>query len=417
MKEGSMEILLIEDSGWEALRPLTWLRPAGELFVGSLSNRERWVATTGLGVRIHCRAEVARLHAHGLMALPEGAALRLWARDRWAPDEAWIRAAVDRKAAAAWWSGDRIIAVLTDAAPPAEHLPGSDAFWQSLAGGAEGLQVPKGKLIVELSDLISEGAERLKRDLDAMLAGSASPDGVGDGIAYALGRIRIGAGCRIDHGAVLDAREGPIVLGAGTVVFPHTWIRGPFGCRNDCLLLGGRIGGGSFFGPVCRVRGEVEASVFHGYTNKAHDGFIGHSYIGEWVNLGALTTTSDLKNNYGFVHLDVDGRRIETGQSKVGAFLGDHAKTRIGALLNSGTVVGIAANLFGEAAIFPKWVPDFAWGTGPHAAEYALGPCMEMVRAVLARRGHVCSTELTEAMARAFEASRPARNRFLSKES
>jgi UDP-N-acetylglucosamine diphosphorylase/glucosamine-1-phosphate N-acetyltransferase len=416
MKEGRMEIVLVEDSGWEALRPLTWLRPAGELFVGSLCNRERWTLAAGVGARIWSRSETARLNPHGLTNLPEGGGLRMWARDRWVPDEGWIRTEIGRTAPAAWMIGDRVNAVLTDAAPPAGPPPGSDPFWEALAGDAERLQVTKGKLLVELSDLISEGAERLKKDLDAVMGGSASPAGVGDGEAYALDRIRIGAGCRIDRGAVLDAREGPIVLGAGTIVFPHTWIRGPFGCRNNCLLLGGRIGGGSFFGPVCRVRGEVEASVFHGYANKAHDGFIGHSYIGEWVNLGALTTTSDLKNNYGAVHLDVDGRRIETGQSKIGAFLGDHAKTRIGTLLNSGTVVGLSANLFGETAVFPKWVPDFLWGVGPEAAEYALDRCMATVRTVLERRGHVCSAELTAAMAQAFESSRPSRGRFLAKE-
>lgn len=416
MKEESMEILLVEDSGWESLRPLTWLRPAGDLFVGAYTNRERWAAASGCSARIWCRPEVAHLMPHGVDNRPEGGGLRLWARDRWVPDTAWVRSAIGRTAPAAWFSDERIVAVLTDAAAPAETALGSDSFWETLAAGTERLSTPKGRLLEELPDLISAGEEHLKRDLDGMLVGSASPAGCGDGVAYALDRIRIGPGCRVDHGAVLDAREGPIVLGAGTSVFPHTWIRGPFGCRNDVMLLGGRIGGGSYFGTASRVRGEVEASTFHGYANKAHDGFVGHTYVGEWVNLGALTTTSDLKNNYGPVHLEIDGRRVETDQIKIGAFVGDHGKTRIGALLNSGSVIGLAANLFGDATVFPKWVPDFAWGVGAGAGEYAFDRCMETVRTVLARRGHVCSPEHLEAFRIAFEQSRPARQRFLTKE-
>lgn len=416
MKEGSMEILLLEDSGWEALRPLTWLRPAGELFVGGATIRERWAAAARTAPRFIARAEVARMSPYGLPSVPEGESLRLWARDRWVPEDAWARAVAKHTAPAAWSMSGTVVAVLTTAAPPRDLRPGSDAFWEALAQGTERLATAKGRLIVELSDLIAEGTERLKKDLDAMLVDSPTPEDVGDGVAYAIDRIRIGAGCRIDHGAVLDAREGPIILGAGSVVFPHTWVRGPFGCRNDCFLLGGRVGGGSYLGPNCRVRGEVEASVFQGYVNKAHDGFIGHSYVGEWVNLGALTTTSDLKNNYGPIHLEVDGRRIETGQNKIGVFLGDHVKTRIGAMLNSGTVVGLAANVFGDAAVFPKWITDFAWGTGAGAAEYSLDRCMETVRTVLARRGHVCSADLEAAMQSAFDASRAARNRYLDKE-
>jgi hypothetical protein len=110
------------------------------------------------------------------------------------------------------------------------------------------------------------------------------------------------------------------------------------------------------------VRGEVTNSVFLGYANKAHDGFVGHSVLGHWVNLGAGTTTSNLKNTYGLVRLDVEGAQIETGRLNVGTFFGDHAKTAIGTMLGAGTVVSVGANVFGGPA--PKYVFPFAWGVG-----------------------------------------------------
>jgi UDP-N-acetylglucosamine diphosphorylase/glucosamine-1-phosphate N-acetyltransferase len=208
---------------------------------------------------------------------------------------------------------------------------------------------------------------------------------------------------------VLDAREGPIVLGERTQVFPHTWIRGPFLCLEDCHLLGGRIGGGTVLGKACRVRGEVEASVFLGHDNKAHDGFVGHSLLGEWVNLGALTTTSDLKNNYGTVHLDAYGRSFDSGLMKVGAFLGDHVKTRIGTMLNTGSVLGLGANVFGDAGVFPKWIRDFSWGAGPGAATYEWDRFLATATVVLSRRGSSMNEPLRTALHAAFDRAREER--------
>ncbi len=401
-----MEIILVEDEGWRHLRPLTWLRPAGELLVGARSNAERWEGVSRARPVICCRREVAAIDGDRRVAVaPSDSRRRLWVRDRWIPDPAWEREALGATGSVSWRNDSAIIAVIGDASPPTGAAPGSDVFWDALAAGSEVRDRCGGTWLAELSDLIREGGRLLDADLEAQLDAPGSPEGFGDGFAYARGRVRVGKGCQIDHGAVLDAREGPIILGPGTKVFPGTWIRGPFGCRENCLLLGGRIGGGSYFGPACRVRGEVEATFILGNSSKAHDGFVGHSYIAEWVNLGALTTTSDLKNNYGPVHLEAYGRRVDTGQQKIGSFIGDHAKSRIGALLNSGSVVGLAANLLDEAGLFPKWVPDLAWGGGPGTGEYDLDRCMRTVRIVMERRGARCPDELRGA----FEAARAMR--------
>jgi UDP-N-acetylglucosamine diphosphorylase/glucosamine-1-phosphate N-acetyltransferase len=238
-----------------------------------------------------------------------------------------------------------------------------------------------------LADLVRWHELLLPGDLERILAATAAPKDAGDGHVYRLDRVRLGPGCTIDHGAVLDAREGPVVLGPRCHVFPHTWIRGPFFAAADCRLMGGRIGGGTSLGPVCRVRGEVEATVVLGFGNKAHDGFVGHSYLGEWVNLGALTTTSDLKNNYSPIGLERDGVRERTSLRKLGVFLGDHVKTRIGCLLTCGTIAGVGANLVGEPDLPVRWVPDFSWGAGPRAVVYEIEEFLRTAETVYGRRG------------------------------
>jgi len=163
----------------------------------------------------------------------------------------------------------------------------------------------------------------------------------------------------VEPGVVFDTRGGAIVLDEGCEVRSGSRLGGPLYVGPQSIILGGDVRA-SVFGPQCRVRGEVSASVFHGYVNKAHDGFVGHSVLGAWVNLGAGTTTSNLKNTYGEIRLEPSGERIETGRMFLGSLIGDHAKTAIGTMLSTGTIVGAGANVFGGPA--PKWVPPFAWG-------------------------------------------------------
>lgn len=171
-------------------------------------------------------------------------------------------------------------------------------------------------------------------------------------------------GAELEPGVVLDVRKGAIVLERGVQVRSGTRLEGPFWAHPGTWLLGGAMRHVSA-GPGCRLHGEISTSVFTGWTNKSHDGFVGHSVIGAWVNVGAGTITSNLKNTYGPVRLDIGGERIETDRNNLGALIGDHVKTAIGTLLPTGCVVGAGANLFDDARA-PKYVPPFAWGgTGP----------------------------------------------------
>ncbi len=258
---------------------------------------------------------------------------------------------------------------------------------------------------VEIEGLLLHGAFDLVTALEQFLAGDVADflrEGGGDPIAD--GSILIGdphdvvlLGAGVEPGVVFDVRRGPVVLEQHSYVRSGTRLDGPLYVGPGTEILGGTVGG-SAIGPRCRVRGEVSSSAFFGYANKTHDGFLGHSVIGRWTNLGAGTTTSNLKNTYGAVRLDLGGDRIETGRQLLGSLIGDHVKTAIGTLLPTGAVVGVGANVFGAVAV-PKHVPAFAWGLA--GERQTLDGFLTTARRVMPRR----SVEVTDAVAAGLEAA------------
>jgi UDP-N-acetylglucosamine diphosphorylase/glucosamine-1-phosphate N-acetyltransferase len=211
--------------------------------------------------------------------------------------------------------------------------------------------------------------------------------------------IYVGRGAKIHPMVVLDAEHGPIYIDAGAEVHPFTRIEGPCYIGRNTVLLGAKCREGNSIGPVCRIGGEVESTIIQGYSNKYHDGFLGHAYVGQWVNLGALTTNSDLKNNYSEVKISLDGRtQLGTGSNKVGAVIGDHAKTSIGTLLNTGAYVGTMTMLVAGGRLMPKFIPSFTSFLnnviGPGRGKESL---YATARIALGRRG--CKwTEIDEAL-------------------
>jgi UDP-N-acetylglucosamine diphosphorylase/glucosamine-1-phosphate N-acetyltransferase len=145
-------------------------------------------------------------------------------------------------------------------------------------------------------------------------------------------------------------------------------------------------------GKVCKIGGEVEDTIVHPYTNKQHSGFLGHSYLGSWINIGADTNNSDLQNNYGPITVQVNGRRINSGKQFVGLMMGDHSKTAINTMFNTGTVIGFSSNVFG-AEFPPKYFPSFGWGGNESMQEYKLSKAIETAKAVFARRDKQFSAE------------------------
>ncbi len=188
---------------------------------------------------------------------------------------------------------------------------------------------------------------------------------------------------QVHRSAVISVANGPVLLDEGCVIGPLSYIEGPAYIGKRTVIDQATVRQGCSFGPECRIGGEVECSIFQGYSNKHHEGFIGHSYIGEWVNLGALTTCSDLKNNYQPVKIRLKEKEIYTGQVKLGCFIGDHCKTAIGSMIPTGAVLGTGANWY-EPGVVPKSLPAFAWGkTERWKKELVVDFC----RRVMARRG------------------------------
>jgi UDP-N-acetylglucosamine diphosphorylase/glucosamine-1-phosphate N-acetyltransferase len=276
--------------------------------------------------------------------------------------------------------------------PPGELTPSEDAVLDPDSASRRGrvIELP-GRVLEWPWNLVESNAAQIAID-DGAMRHASSLFGLTN--VHILGdhHLSLAHGAHIEPGVVLDAREGPIRLESGVYVQAPARLTGPLFIGHDTLVFGGSLSHSSI-GPVCKVRGEVDTSVLLGYCNKAHDGYLGHALLGQWVNLGALTTNSDLKNNYSSVRLRLGAEEMDSGLKKVGCFLGDHVKTGIGTLLNTGSVVGAGSNLFG-GLMPPKYVPPFSWGSGEDLKEFQLDKFFEVARAAMARR----KVELSPAM-------------------
>jgi len=195
-----------------------------------------------------------------------------------------------------------------------------------------------------------------------------------------LGNVSIGPSL------VIDASQGPVIIDRNVTIEPFTYLQGPVYIGPGTRIVGGRIRGGCSIGPACRVGGEVEATIMIGCCNKYHEGFLGHGYLGQWVNLGALTTNSDLKNNYSNINVELPGGIVESGSMKVGCFIGDHTKTGIGTMLNTGITVGFSCNLFGAGLFLEKRIRSFSWGTPGKLVDYRPEKAARTAAASMARR-------------------------------
>ncbi len=385
-----VHLVVFEDAGAERFLPLSHTRPMGELFCGTMPFRERTERTVGQPAVLTMRPHLAAVWRAQLgrtvnpRRLPPGECL-------------WVNARAGalklpgrlRSAPASLWDQDQLVACVLD-------TRGSRQLLESAADNdylVDPAMLPPTRrfeareaLVTYPWELIHQNGEWLARDVAELfpplpkLVALRGVDVLGNAVTTA-------GNAQIDPGVCLDSRNGPIILGSEAVLRPHTRVEGPAAIGHATQLVGGKIRGGTTLGPHCRVGGEVEESIFLGYTNKYHEGFIGHAYLGEWVNLGALTTNSDLKNNYGSVKMWNAGQLVDTGSAKVGAVIGDHTKTGIGTLLNTGAVVGVAANVFGGGLVRAPWVPSFSWGLPPECKTYRLPDCLATMQVVMERRG------------------------------
>lgn len=211
--------------------------------------------------------------------------------------------------------------------------------------------------------------------------------------------------------AILNASEGPIYIGADAEIMEGSIVRGPFAlCEHATLKMGAKIYGPTTVGPHSKIGGEVNNSVIFGYSNKGHDGFLGNSVLGEWCNLGADTNNSNLKNNYAEVRLwdYASGRFAHTGLQFCGLMMGDHSKCGINTMFNTGTVVGVSANIFGAG--FPRnFIPSFSWGGSGGTSTYLTSKAFEVAEKVMARRDIEFSEEDKAILEHVFEETKKYR--------
>ena len=341
----------------ERFLPFSISRPLGELRYGAFLLRERWSALLDLPVEgcVSSQPHLADFTEPGAPPVVAGPGEknepRLLLRSTFVAAPG---ATLPAEPADAVRYVDAAGAIVGFALPRRQD-------WRSFgdAAGWPAVQV-EGKLLAGAWELVGDLAQVLPADLERMRsaqAGAAIPRGT-----TVLGdpALVLAAEASVEPGVVFDVRSGPVFLSPGVEVRSSARLAGPLAVARDTRLLGGDISG-SAIGPRCVVRGEVSGAVFLGYANKAHDGFLGSSVIGRWVNLGAGTITSNLKNTYGPVRLTIGAQRYETGLTFLGSLIGDHVKTAIGTMLPTGCVIGVGANLFGSRRP-PSEVPAFAWG-------------------------------------------------------
>jgi len=239
-----------------------------------------------------------------------------------------------------------------------------------------------GRWIIEVWDFIATLSDQLIEDIPrrAKSLSMGTPDLTVSG----KGDVFVEEGAEIGSNVVFDVAAGPILVRRGAIISPFTHLVGPMYVGTRAQVLGDRVTASSI-GDMCKVRGELSHTVFVGHSNKGHAGFVGHSYLGRWVNLGAMTTTSNLKNTYSAVQLWTPSGVRTTGQQFLGTMFGDHAKTGIGTMLSTGSVIGAGANVFG-GAMPPKVVPPFSWGEHEPYDTFELAKFLEVAERAMARR-------------------------------
>jgi UDP-N-acetylglucosamine diphosphorylase/glucosamine-1-phosphate N-acetyltransferase len=389
-----MRLCVFEDAGFAGLEPLSLTRPVFELRCGARTLRERQA-------RLFAASETAALVRPELAPLyrlehpeitvnpsrPAGAGAAAFVNGRWLPPAG---APAADGPAVGLVGGEVAYAVL-----PAgqagdvtyETLPWRLEEWKRELPCREA----GGVLVAHPWDLVEHNGAALEQDFAAWDADhDRAPTGAA--VVGPADRVRIDPTAAVEPLVLIDATAGPVLVDRGATVRAFSRLQGPCYVGPGTHVLGAALRGSSV-GPHCRVGGEVEAAVFQGHANKAHDGFLGHSYVGEWVNLGAGTQASDLRTDYESVRFRLHGRAIDSGLLKVGAFLGDHAKTSVGALLNTGSAVGPFAQLLADGGLLPRAVPGFCrYAHGRLQERSDLREMFATAAVVMGRRGR-CWTE------------------------
>jgi len=362
-----MNYILFDDPAIrENLLPLTFTRPVALMRVGILTIAEKWEKF--LNSRVAFFTETYLQEKYPLVSGEHN----FFINGAVCPTPELVKEIKKLKEGTTLVHGDVIIAY--KAQPSSKTIP----FNKELT------------VIKNVWDIFVYNGHEIRKDFD-LVKGRRSSERIKDKytIAYNKKQIFIEKGAKM-YGAILNAEQGPIYIGKNTEIGEGAMIRGPFAlCEGASINMGGKMRGDTTIGPFCKAGGEVSNSVMFAYSSKSHDGFIGNTVLGEWCNLGAGTTTSNLKNSYGNVQLyNYKNNRLEnTGRQFCGLIMGDHSKAGINTMFNTATVVGVSANIFGPG-MAGKLVPSFSWGLDGNE-KFKLDKVFEVASRVMERRQRV----------------------------
>jgi len=411
-----MRLAIFEDRDVHLLEPLSLTRPAFELWCGGRRLWQRQLAAcaareAGFVVRAALAALTRLDHPGSAVNDPDwlrraGVAVNA----RWLPPTNALEDVTTPRVALI---GDNIAYVVRPPAP-AELTPEALDEWANRCKLALPRCQAEGQLLKYPWELVEHNPAALRADLPWF---GHQPDfKAAPADATVLGppeQLLVHREAELEAFVAVDTRQGPVILDRGAVVHSFTRLEGPCYVGPGSVVLGAKLRGGTL-GPQCRVGGEFEASILQGYTNKYHDGFLGHSYVGAWVNLAAGTQISDLRNDYGQVGGTIAGSKVLTGLSKVGAFLGDTTTTGLNTLLNTGTVAGAFCSLLPTGSLLPRTIPSFCqYNQGQLQERWDLQQLFTSAATAMRRRGRELTAAHTDFLIGLYEQTAEQRRQVL----
>jgi UDP-N-acetylglucosamine diphosphorylase/glucosamine-1-phosphate N-acetyltransferase len=384
-----MNYILFDGENREALLPFTYTRPVADLRIGILTIREKWELY--LGATTTTVTEDYLSDKYPMVEMEENVMINA----SYTPSEVLVTQIKNLKENQAVFDGDTMVAFFS--------LEDQEIDIDEL----EVFQIEGTVLKVERTwDIFSKNGAAIKADFKLLTEERTSAPIPENTVAFNSEAIFIEEGAKLPL-CVLNATDGPIYIGKNAEIMEGSMVRGPFAlCEGSTLKMGTKIYGPTTVGPHSKVGGEVNNSIFFGYSNKGHDGFLGNSVIGEWCNLGADTNNSNLKNNYAEVRIwSYETENFaKTGLQFCGLMMGDHSKCGINTMFNTGTVVGVSANIFGSG--FPRnFIPSFSWGGAKGFTTYLTSKAFEVAQVVMKRRGLELSTQDSAILEHVFELS------------
>ena len=410
-----MQICIFEDSKYPNFYPLSYSRPVYDLVCGARTLKEKIIAEfAGTEVSLHCREYLEALTKSSnpelsVNEIKDDKCLFINGRVLCNGELKTIPLKED----CIYKSGEDITAVRLsgDNLEKVKNNLSDVLNFEDLSGlPVVNVNV---KTVNYIWDLISENGKQLSYDIKFLTGQDKSYKSPKNFPAVNFvnpEQVFIGQNVTIKPGVVIDATRGSVLIDDNTFIFPNAVIEGPvYVGKNSKIKTGAAIYENVSIGNVCKVGGEVEDAIIMSYSNKQHAGFIGHAYLGSWVNLGADTNCSDLKNNYSTIRVKLNGKSIDTGSQFLGLISGDHSKSAINTMFNTGTIVGFASNIFGAG--FPdKYIPSFSWGGAEGISTYDLRKGMETAKIVMKRRDIDFSAEDEKLFKYIFDLTASERN-------